>query len=111
MIFSGIALSAMTRVQKNNHAPKIVYVAAAYHFYAKGTRKRGSASQEEDVSGTSYFASLGLLLRSSRTFYLGLTLNYHNVTLSESSVGATKSDISHSYTSIYPGIELAFRFR
>jgi hypothetical protein len=85
------------------------YISGVYNFYAKGDRKRSGAS--EDVDGTSYLGSIGVQMKGTKKFYFGVSLNYHAVSISESSVNNTQSDVSHSYTSIYPAIEFSLRFR
>lgn len=99
------------RVQWFLNDAKTFYISGAYHFYARGSRKMSGEATEQDVSGKAYFANVGIQLRLSRMAYLGLSFNYHNVTLDESSVGSTRTEISHTYTSIYPALDFSLRFR
>ncbi|MBF0315226.1 MAG: hypothetical protein HQK50_01305 [Oligoflexia bacterium] len=85
-------------------------VSAAYHPYAKGTRTMAGGEQEK-ISGSAYFASINYQLKLSKQIYAGAALIYHVFTVSESTVGETKSDVNHTYTSYYPVLEFSFRFR
>lgn len=87
---------------------KTIYISAAYHPYAKGDRTVDGTSQ--DVSGTSYLATLGYQLKVSRSFYLGASLNYHALSLSEKTVENTATDISESHTAVIPMLEFSIRF-
>jgi hypothetical protein len=85
------------------------YFTAAWNPYAKGTRTVSSVSS--DISGWSYLAGLGAELKVNRAFKIGGSLNYHalNVTKSiDSSNVAT--EVSHSYTSLMPMINLCLSF-
>jgi len=86
------------------------YFTAAWNPYAKG--KRTVANVETDISGWSYLAGLGAELKVNRILKIGGSLNYHalNVTKSiDSSNVAT--EVSHSYTSLMPMINLCLSFR
>lgn len=85
------------------------YVSGTYNFYAKGTRNIDGS--EYDISGTSIIGSMGVHLKASRRAYIGFSLNYHSLSISESTVDTTKEDVSNAYSMIYPAIEISFRFR
>jgi hypothetical protein len=86
------------------------YFTAAWNPYAKG--KRTVANVDTDISGWSYLAGLGAELKVNRVLKIGGSLNYHalNITKSiDSSNVAT--EVSHSYTSLMPMINLCLAFR
>ena len=97
------------RIQYYFNQNKTVYISGAYNFYAKGDREQDGQSQK--VSGTSMFFNLGIQSRISKKFYFGLSLNYHTVSIDESTVETTQSTVSHSYTFIYPAVEFSLRFK
>jgi hypothetical protein len=78
--------------------------------YLSGTRKAaGSAS--EDIKGWSYSVLIGGSFKINRNFALGTGIIYHAINLSESTVGSTSTDISHSYSGISPVFNFILRFR
>jgi hypothetical protein len=82
----------------------------AWHPYAKGERKR--AGETEDISGSAYLASFGFQARFGRSFYLGASINYHSLSITKSTdTSNVEEEVSHSYTTIIPMIDFAFRFR
>ena len=85
------------------------YLSGTYNFYAKGTRNIGGS--EYNISGSSYIGSMGLHLKTSKKVYIGFSLNYHAVSITESSVETTIEEVTNSYSMIYPAIEVSFRFR
>ncbi len=91
------------------HEEKTFYVSANYNFYAKGTRMLNGVDQV--VDGTSIFLNAGYDFKISRSISVGVALNYHSLTLTKAEVGSTSTTISNSYVSIYPTLEISFRFR
>lgn len=85
------------------------YVSVTYNFYAKGTS--AVASEEADVSGTSLMGSLGYHYELTRSIGIGGSLNYHSATLTERKVDSTANEVSETFTSIVPMLEIAFRFK
>ncbi len=88
---------------------RTIYLSIVYNFYAKGTR--GLAGQNQTVSGTSLIFTGAYQLKVTKAFYLGLSLNYHQISLSEASTASVKTDISQSYSHIYPALSISFRFK
>lgn len=85
------------------------YIAAAWNPYVKGSRTIGTT--EEDISGSSYFINFGWQLKISRSFALGASLNYHTISITkETDTDNVETEVTDSYTTIYPMIELSFRF-
>jgi len=123
IILSGKSIGAktLTASEKNSLnelGPRVIfylndlrnfYISGVYNFYAKGSRTRNGI--KEDIDGSSYVGSLGVQMKASKKFYFGVSMNYHVVSIEESSVDSTQSTVSHSYTSIYPAIEFSLRFR
>ncbi|MGB0452544.1 MAG: outer membrane beta-barrel protein [Bacteriovoracaceae bacterium] len=97
------------RFQYFFNTARTIYLAFTYNFYAKGTRN--VAGEEYDISGTGMLAAFGAQFKISKKFYIGFSLNYHSVGISEESQDSTKSDVSNSYTMIYPAVEMSFRFK
>ena len=85
------------------------YVALTYNLYAKGTRTLAGVSQ--DVQGTSTIFSFGHQLKLSRMIYVGFSINYHAISITEQKVGTTATDVAQKYTMIYPAFEFSMRFR
>lgn len=88
---------------------RTVYFMAAYNIYAKGTRK--ISNQDQKVDGSSYDVALGVNLKVSRVTYFGVSMNYHSLSLSQKLVGTTETDISDTYSQVYPTLDFSFRFR
>ncbi len=88
---------------------KNFYISATYNFYAKGSRTKQGAT--EDIDGSSLMGAIGVQMKATKMIYFGISMNYHSISISESTVGNTKSEVSHSYSSLYPAIELSIRFK
>ena len=86
------------------------YFTAAWNPYAKG--KRTVANVETDISGWSYLAGMGAELKVSRILKIGASVNYHalNVTKSINSANVA-TELTDSYTSLMPMINLCLSFR
>jgi hypothetical protein len=85
------------------------YIAAAYNIYAKGTRVIDGTSEE--VSGSSYLLAMGIQLKIEKSFFVGVSFNYHSLALDKKTIGTTETKISDSYTNIFPALEFSLRFR
>jgi hypothetical protein len=86
------------------------YMSAAWNPYVKGSRTVGTT--EEDISGSSYFINLGWQLKIGRSFSLGASINYHAISITkETDTNNVETDVTDSYTTIYPMLEFSFRFR
>jgi hypothetical protein len=96
------------RVQYYFTGLKTAYIAFTYNLYANGERTLAGVSQE--VEGSSMVFSIGYQLKMSRSTYIGFSLNYHSISLEKQTVAETTTDISQSYTLLYPAIEMSFRF-
>lgn len=90
---------------------KATFLSLAWNPYALGSKT--VASTETDISGSSYTASLGYQLKISRSFCIGASLNYHAISISKETNTTTnvETEVTNSYTAIYPMIELSLRFR
>lgn len=88
---------------------KTVFVSGSWNPYTKGDRTSSSATEE--ISGSSIITSLGYHIKLSKKFLLGASVNYHALSISKVTEGSSETDVSQSYTSIYPMIELAFHFK
>jgi hypothetical protein len=89
---------------------KNVFIAAAWNPYAKGERTRSNTTEE--ISGSSYFVSLGYGIKISRKLNLGASLNYHVLSIAKvTDTSNVESEVTQAYTSIYPMIEFSFRFK
>lgn len=84
------------------------YISAAYHPYVKGTI---TGTQNEEVSGSGYLASMGYQHKASKLIYIGASLNYQATGIDKSTVAQTESTVSYKYNMIYPLIEISFRFK
>lgn len=90
---------------------KTIYMGLNWNPYVKGSKTVSGTTT--DISGSSYIINLGYHLKISRVFNLGASINYHTVSISKETDSTTnvESDISKSYSAIYPMIEMSFRFR
>jgi hypothetical protein len=88
---------------------KNFYVGVAWNPYAKGTRTAAGVSA--DISGWSYLATTGVLMKMSGNFLLGASINYHSLSVTKAIVSTTASTVSNSYSSIMPMINICFRFK
>ena len=87
-------------------------ISLAWHPYSKGTRTQAADASEDDVSGSSMIIGLSYLLKISKVFYLGASMNYYTYSVTkETDSNDASSDVSSSYTTIMPMIDLSFRFR
>lgn len=86
------------------------FMSAAWNPYVKGSRTVGTT--EEDISGSSYFINLGWQLKLSRSLSIGASLNYHTISITkETDTNNVETDVTDSYTTIYPMLEFSIRFR
>lgn len=85
------------------------FFSATYHPYVKGTRQIG-ATDKETISGSSYVVTIGYHLKVTKTFFLGGSLNYHGMTITESTVGTETETVSYAYSTYYPMLEFSLRF-
>lgn len=111
--------SATTKISTLELGPRLIYyfnadknilLTLAWNPYAKGERTT-LAGATQDISGSSLMAGLGLELKMSQSFYLGASLMYHSLSVSKYEVNKVSTEVSESYTSITPMMNLCFRFR
>ncbi|MES2527596.1 MAG: hypothetical protein V4598_10930 [Bdellovibrionota bacterium] len=86
-----------------------VYVAAEWNPYARGDRKLGATN--EDISGSSYGASLGYRFRISRFIGLGAGIHYQSTKIDEAKVGSNERNVSDSVSHIMPMLQLSAMFK
>lgn len=89
---------------------KTVFITFAWNPYAKGTRTT-VAGTTEDISGSSLLGGIGYELKLNRNFFLGASLMYHSLSVSKAEVNNVSTEVSESYTSMTPMINLGLRFR
>ncbi len=70
-----------------------------------------STGVSEEITGSSLYGSVGYQAKLSKKFFFGGSLNYHTVSISKATVNSTESDVSHSYTDIYPALDFGMRFK
>ncbi len=87
-----------------------IFASFAYNMYAKGDRTLSDGTAQE-ISGSSMLGQLGYVVKFSRSVFLGVSMNYHSVSIDSSVVGTTEASESDSYSTIYPSIDLSIRFR
>lgn len=88
---------------------KNIFFSGTWNPYAKGERKDANTNK---ISGWSYNLALGYHLKINRFFYLGASLNYHNLNITtETDSSNQETEVSQTFTSIFPLIELVFHFR
>lgn len=85
------------------------FVSVTWNPYASGKRKATNVSA--DITGWSYVASFGALMKTSSNFLLGGNLSYHSLAVSKGTVGTTTTTESTTYTSLMPMLLIAYRFR
>jgi hypothetical protein len=97
------------RIQLFVDEPKTFYFSFTFNPYAKGTRV--ILGQTETVSGSSFLVNMGYQLKITKSFFAGLSVNYHSLSLTSKTIDTTETKISESYSTIYPMIEFSVRFR
>lgn len=88
----------------------LFYTAVAWNPYVKGDRKVAGAASET-ISGWGYLATFGASMKINRNFAMGFSINYHSISITESVVSTTASEVSESYSTIMPMINFTLRFR
>ena len=88
----------------------IFYLTLGWNPYAKGQRIIASATEE--ISGYGLLAGIGAELKINSNFHIGGSLNYKSLNISKA-ISSTNvaSEVSDTYTSITPMINLSLRFR
>lgn len=84
------------------------YTSFSYHFYSKGTRKYGSF--EEELKGTSWMATIGMQRSFFGPLFLGFSITYHVFQASESAANQQTLEVQDKHQSIFPSLELSYRF-
>ncbi len=87
-----------------------IFASFAYNMHAKGERTLSDGTSQE-ISGSSMLGQLGYVVKFSRSIFLGVSMNYHSVSIDSSVVGSTEADETDSYSTIYPSIDLSIRFK
>ncbi len=87
---------------------KNYFFSVAWNPYAKGERV---GTTTDTISGWSYLIALGAVLKMSPSVFLGASINYHTLTITESKNGTTETETSDAYSSLSPMLNLTFRFR
>lgn len=86
------------------------HVVLTWNPYAKGERTSGGST--DSISGSSYDIALGYQFKVNRSIYMGATITYHALNISKTTDSSNlESEVSHSYSSIYPLLTLSLRFR
>jgi hypothetical protein len=87
---------------------KTWFISLTYNFYVRGTSKVNN--RDEKLSGSSTVSSFGYHLPVSESFAMGVSLNYHDTTITESVENNLSRTLSEKYTSLYPSFEFVFHF-
>ena len=90
----------------NNH--RTWFVSFVYNFYVKGTSTVNN--RKESLSGSSIVGSFGYHHPVSESVALGISLNYHDTTITESVENSLSRELSEKYTSLYPAFDLVVHF-
>jgi hypothetical protein len=84
------------------------FASLTYNFYSRGTGTVNGSSAE--FNGSGLMGALGYHMKVSKRFAMGASLNYHSTTITSSVVDSTESDVSDTYVSIYPMLEMVLRY-
>lgn len=88
----------------------VFYGTFAWNPYAKG--KRTVSSVTEEISGYGLLVGLGAEVKINRNFHIGGSINYKSLNISKSiSSSNVATEVSDTYTSLMPMLNLSFRFR
>jgi hypothetical protein len=88
----------------------VYYVSMGWNPYAKGTVSVSGVSDK--FSGWSYMGTLGAAVKINNNFHLGVSLNYHTLSVTEKvNSSNVTSKVSETYNSMMPMITLSLRFR
>lgn len=90
---------------------RTLYFSLNWNPYVRGEKTLSGTTS--NLSGSSYIIGFGYHLKISRAFCLGASISYHTVAISKETNTSTnvETEVSKSYTAIYPMIEMSFRFR
>jgi hypothetical protein len=88
----------------------IFYGTLGWNPYAKG--KRTVSGTSEEISGYGLLAGVGAEVKINRNFHIGGSLNYKTLNISKAiSSSNAATNVTDSYTSLMPMLNLSFRFR
>lgn len=88
----------------------VFYGTLGWNPYAKGKRTIGS--ETEEISGYGLLVGLGAEVKINRYFHIGGSLNYKSLNISKSiSAANVASEVTDTYTSLMPMLNLSLRFR
>ena len=88
----------------------VFYGTFAWNPYAKGERTIRSVTEE--ISGYGLLVGLGAEVKINRNFHIGGSINYKSLNISKAISSANvASEVSDTYTSLMPMLNLSFRFR
>jgi hypothetical protein len=83
-------------------------IGAGYNISLTGDRVTSSGT--EAMQGSSFTGCFTYQFKVAKIIYLGLSMNYHSISLSKVTAGSTTSDDSSTYSYIYPALDLSIRF-
>lgn len=98
------------RINYYFNTDKTILLMLAWNPYAKGTRTT-AAGASQDISGYSFLAGLGYEIKLNKGFFLGASIMYHGLNITKSETSNVSTEVSESYSSITPMINMSFRFR
>ena len=79
----------------------VFYITLGWNPYAKGKRTVNGATEE--ISGHSFLAGLGAELKTTRNFYIGGSLNYHALNISNAiNSSNVSSSVNNKYNAMMP---------
>lgn len=84
-------------------------ISGTYSPYVRGTRTLATVDQE--IDGKSYIGSFGYQFPIGKTFFIGGSFNYYNLNVSSYTVDDDATEVSETYTDIFPMLEFSMRFR
>lgn len=87
---------------------KTWFASFTYNFYVRGSSKINN--KEATLNGTSTVLSIGYHHAVSDSFAMGLSLNYHDTTITESVENNLSRTLSEKYTSFYPSFDFVMHF-
>ena len=93
------------------NSSKTFILSANWNPFVSGDRTLTTVGSTEDVSGSSLHAALSVQAKIGNSFFVGGGINYHSISITKSTVGGTETEVSHSYSDIYPSIEFSYRFK
>ena len=87
-----------------------IVLSVSWRPFAEGERTDVNGDSQ-DIEGSGMGYSLAYQFQLSTMSYLGVSLNYQTVSINQSIENSTETEVSESYTDLYPALEWSLRWK